>query len=116
MQIFQNHYGGSLTLVEFFTHLKFHYPSQPKLIGGTFLQSLHVYMGIWTLVIDEMLVLKPAQYSQSVCSSCAQSHEENPLSHKTFITCRINACACHSDYFCVIACLLATKTYTIDHI
>ena len=36
-----------------------------------------MYMSIWTPVIDKMLVCKPAQYWQSVCSSCIQRKQSH---------------------------------------
>ena len=41
-------------------------------------------MSIWTPVIDEMLVYKLAQYSQSICSSCAHRNQSHVA--KSFIT------------------------------
>ena len=36
-------------------------------------------MSVWTLVIDEMLVCKLAQYSRSVCCAVHKEYRENSL-------------------------------------
>ena len=37
-----------------------------------FIQSLRMCMSAWTPVMDKMLVCKPIQYLQTICSSCAK--------------------------------------------
>ena len=58
VQIFPN--GQFLALAEVFPILEIHDPNNQK---TTFHISLHVCMSVWTLVIDEMLAFKLAQYS-----------------------------------------------------
>ena len=68
-----------------------------------FLQGLRVYMSVWTLVIDEMLVYKLARYSWSVCSSCAHRKyyilmQPNLLSHRVLIAFSIKTPPSHWSY------------------
>ena len=60
-----------------------------------FTQSLRMCMSAWTPVMDKMLVCKPIQYLQTICSSCAQKIYSltwpDTLSHRAFIACSISA-------------------------
>ena len=66
-----------------FPNLKIHDPKNRKTHVTFHTQSLGMYMSIWTPVIDEMLVCKLAQYSQSVYSSdkvlCGQTLKRTGL-------------------------------------
>ena len=72
-----------------FPSLKIHGPNNRKTHVSDISHKVYTctYMSIWTPVIDEMLVCKLAQYSQSVYSSCAQGIKScvaKPLNVKDF--------------------------------
>ena len=59
-------------------------------------------------------VFKLTQYPQTIYISCTQSHEENPLLCKAFITCSANARAqslelllCYNNCNCTLKCFAA---------